>query len=48
MLLDSDDIIKIPFIGKNALDAAKRMPQARYALVTYVILDKVLHLLAKS
>ena len=29
MLLDSNDIVKIPFLGKNALESSKRIPQAR-------------------
>ena len=29
MILDSEDIIKLPFLGKNALESAKKIPQAR-------------------
>ena len=29
MLLDSNDIVKIPFLGKNALESSKRIPQTR-------------------
>ena len=29
MLLDGNDIVKIPFLGKNALESSKRIPQAR-------------------